>query len=91
MDRVKRIHGFINKMKHAIVRICTEEPDHSDIQKSSTTGRTHVGGAKEEVPDDAPPPLGKRVVFTAFVDANLYHDLISGSRSRESYTVPDHY
>jgi hypothetical protein len=35
-------------------------------------------GAKEEVPDDAPPPLGKRVVFTAFVDANLYHDLISG-------------
>jgi hypothetical protein len=24
------------------------------------------------------PPLGKRVVFTAFVDANLYHDLISG-------------
>jgi hypothetical protein len=43
-------------------------------------------GAKEEVPDDAP-PRGKRV-FTAFVDANLYHDLISGSRLQESYTVP---
>jgi hypothetical protein len=81
MDRVKRIHGFINKMKHAIVRICTEEPDHSDIQKSSTTGRTHVTGEPRK-PDDAPPPLGKRVVFTAFVDANLYHDLISGSRSQ---------
>jgi hypothetical protein len=31
-------------MKHAIIRICTEEPDHSDTQKSSTIGRTHVAG-----------------------------------------------
>jgi hypothetical protein len=31
MDRVKRIHGYISKMKHGIVRIRTEEPDHSDI------------------------------------------------------------
>ena len=27
---------------------------------------------------DAPKPLGKRVVLTTYVDANLYHDLISG-------------
>jgi hypothetical protein len=43
MDRVRRIHGFINKMKHAIVRICTEEPDHSDIQRSSTMGEHMLG------------------------------------------------
>jgi hypothetical protein len=69
-------------MKHAIIRICTEEPDHSDIQKSSTIGRTHVTGEPKKKYLTMPPPLGKRVVFTAFVDANLYHDLISGSRSQ---------
>jgi hypothetical protein len=35
-------------------------------------------GAKEEVPSDAPEPLGKEVVLTTFVDANLYHDMVSG-------------
>jgi hypothetical protein len=27
---------------------------------------------------DAPPPMGKPVVMTTYVDANLYHDVISG-------------
>ena len=30
------------------------------------------------IPDDIPPPLGKEVVTTTYVDANLYHDLITG-------------
>ena len=32
----------------------------------------------EVLPTDAPKGLGKRVQFTSYVDANLYHDLISG-------------
>ncbi len=32
----------------------------------------------EEKPEDAPRPLGKKVVTSSYVDANLYHDLISG-------------
>jgi hypothetical protein len=35
-------------------------------------------GAEEEVPDDCPEPLGKKVVMTTFFDANLYHDLVNG-------------
>jgi hypothetical protein len=34
--------------------------------------------AEELLPDDNPIPLGKLVVMTTFVDANLYHDLITG-------------
>jgi hypothetical protein len=34
--------------------------------------------AKELLPNDAPKLLGKPVVTTSYVDANLYHDLISG-------------
>ena len=30
------------------------------------------------LPDNAPSPLGKRVTFTHYVDANLMHDLVTG-------------
>jgi hypothetical protein len=31
LDRVKRICGYLSKMRHSIIRIRTEEPDYSDI------------------------------------------------------------
>ena len=34
---------------------------------------TVYGDVKEEVAEDAPPPKGKGVRTTTFVDANLYH------------------
>ena len=36
------------------------------------------GDVKELLPHDAPPPLGKRILLTHYVDANLYHDIITG-------------
>lgn len=79
MDRVKRIHGYISKMRHGIIRIRTEEPDHSDIPEIKYDWEhTCYRGAKEEVDVDSPKPLGKRVIFTSYVDANLYHDLLNG-------------
>ena len=66
-------------MRHGIVRIRTEEPDYSAFPKKEFDWEyTCYHGAKELLPTDAPKPLGKRVVLTTYVDANLYHDLISG-------------
>ena len=79
LERVKRIFGYLSKMRHGVIRIRTEEPDYSDLDKKEYDWfYSCYGGAKEEIPDDAPRPLGKRVVTTSYVDANLYHDLISG-------------
>ena len=79
LDRVKRICGYLSKMRHGIVRIRTEEPDYSAFPKKEFDWEyTCYHGAKELLPTDAPKPLGKRVVLTTYVDANLYHDLISG-------------
>ena len=36
------------------------------------------GNVIEEIPKDAPEPLGKSVTTTTFLDANLLHDLITG-------------
>jgi hypothetical protein len=79
MERVRRIHGYISKMRFGVVRMCTDEPDFSDIPvKHYDWEYSCYAGAKEMLPDDAPRPLGKRIVLSAYVDANLYHDMISG-------------
>ncbi|MGL5935946.1 MAG: Ty1/Copia family ribonuclease HI, partial [Cetobacterium sp.] len=40
--------------------------------------KTVYGNVKEETPKDAPKPQGKCVIMTSYVDANLYHDMITG-------------
>jgi hypothetical protein len=32
----------------------------------------------EHVPDDIPVPLGNRVELTTYVEANRYHDMVTG-------------
>ena len=79
LERVKRIHGYLSKMRFGVIRIRTEEPDFSAIpEKKYEWEYTCYGNGKEEIPSDAPRPLGKRVVTSSYVDANLYHDLVSG-------------
>jgi hypothetical protein len=79
LDRVKRIYGCLSKMRHGVIRICTELPDYSVIpEKTYDWDYTCYEGAEELISNDLPRPLGKEVQTTTFVDANLYHDLISG-------------
>ena len=79
MDRVKRIIGYLSKMRHAVIRIRTEEMNFSDMPCKEFDWKYSVyGNPKEEIPSDMPTPRGKRIVTTSFVDANLYHDLVSG-------------
>ena len=79
LERVQRIYGYLSKMRHAKIRIRTELPDYSDIPMKEYDWQYSVyEGAKEVIPDDIPTPLGKPVQLTTFIDANLYHDMISG-------------
>ena len=79
LERIKRIHGYLSKMRHGIIRIRTDTPDFSDTpEKKHEWFYTCYSGAKEELPRNAPRPLGKSVKMSSYVDANLYHDLISG-------------
>jgi hypothetical protein len=79
LDRVKRIYGYLSKMRHAMIRIRTDEPDHSGLpDKVYDWEHSVYAGAEELMPHDAPPALGKPVVMTTYVDANLYHDLVNG-------------
>ena len=79
LDRLKRMYGYLAKMKFGTIRFRTEEPDYSDLaDREYDWEKSIYGNVTEEIPKDAPPPLGNRVVQTTLVDANLMHDLLTG-------------
>jgi len=79
LDRIKRIYGYLAKYRNATIRIRVDEPDYSGLPDKEYDWQFSVyAGAEELLPEDAPEPLGKPVVMTTFVDANLYHDLVNG-------------
>ena len=66
-------------MRHAVIRIRTDEPDYSDLPDIEYDwSRSVYGELKEVLPADAPPPLGNYVTLTHYVDANLMHDVLTG-------------
>ena len=79
LKRIKRVIGYLSKFRHSAIRIRTEEPDLSDVEFfDHDWTNSPYSGAKEILPVDAPPPLGKAVQMTTYVDANLCHDFLSG-------------
>ena len=79
LERVKRIAGFLVKFKHAAIRVDTREPDYSTLPVYAQDWSNSVyGDPKEAIPHDAPKPLGRRVILTHYVDANLMHDMTTG-------------
>ena len=66
-------------MKHATICFQTEEPDFSALPDQQFNWAYTVYGHVEEVlPHDLPSPLGKFVTLTHYMDANLYHHMITG-------------
>jgi hypothetical protein len=79
LDRVKRIYSYLSKFKHATIRIHTGEPDYSDLPDQEFDWTHSVyGDFSEEIPEDIPEPLGKWVTLSHYVDANLFHCLLTG-------------
>ena len=78
LDRVKRIIGYVSKMRQAVIRIRVDEPDYSDVPEHKCDWSKVYGELSEELPTGASKPLGKPVTLTHFVDANLLHDLAIG-------------
>jgi hypothetical protein len=63
MDRVKRIYGYLYKMKDAVICIRTAEPDYSTLPDQQFDWAKMVyGDVSEIVPEDIPTPLGNYVL-----------------------------
>ena len=79
LTRARRIVGYLLKYKYAAIRYDTARPDFSDLPPSEIGwDRTVYGNVTEALPHNFPPPLGKIVDTTTYVDANLLHDKLTG-------------
>ena len=79
LKRAMRMYSYVSKMRHATIRIRTEEPDFSALPEDPNTwDRSIYGNIREEIPRDTPKPLGKFVTTKHYVDANWFHDIMTG-------------
>jgi len=76
--QLRRVCGYLAKMKHAGIRFRIHQPDYSDLPRKLYEWQTVYGNVTEMIPSDAPKPLGKSVTCTHYVDANLFHDALTG-------------
>ena len=79
LERAKRVVCYLAQFSHAKLRFRTLEPDYSSIPDNTYDWAHSVyGDIEEDIPNDIPTPLGKFVRITHYVDANLYHDMLTG-------------
>ena len=79
LDRAKCIFGYIRKFNNATIRVRTNILDYSGLPEHYIDWYTSVQGTcKEVLPFDAPVSLGRPVLSTTYVDANLMHNLLLG-------------
>ena len=79
MSRLKRIYAYAIRTKDYAVRFRTDQSDYSFLPDQDFDWTYSVMGFVQNLlPDDMPEPLGKAVVTTATMDANLNHCLATG-------------
>jgi Reverse transcriptase (RNA-dependent DNA polymerase) len=79
LERLKRIYGYLKRFKNGAIRIRTELPDFSKLQDIEYDWEKSVyGNVSENIPTNAPKPLGKGVIQHSQFDANLQHCMITG-------------
>jgi hypothetical protein len=79
LERTKIVIGYLYKMRHGALRYRTQAPDFSDLPETNAKWDNSVyGNVKEVLPHDLSEAKGKPVTTTTYVDANLYHCLMTG-------------
>jgi hypothetical protein len=79
LERAKRVYGYLMRFRAATIRMVVDEPDFSMLPEQNHDWMYSVyGDVSELIPNDIPEPLGNYVMTVSYVDANLYHDMVSG-------------
>ena len=64
------MYGYLSKTKHYAIRFRTKEPAYQHLSGQELDwSRSIYGKVAEELPKNAPEPLGKPVFTTTFLDA----------------------
>ena len=76
MGRLKKIYSYAIRTKDYAIRFRTDQPDYSFLPDQDFDWTYSVYGDVHEIlPDEMPDPLGKAVITTTTMDANLNYCL----------------
>ena len=78
LEWLKQICRYLSKMADFKIRFRTHQPDFSSLKTVEQDWHSVYGEVKELIPENIPPPLGKPVQLTHYVDANLFHNALNG-------------
>ena len=78
LNRLKKICAYLMKMKDFKIQFRTHEPDFSDLESIPQDWTSLYRDVEELLPHAAPSLLGKPVQLPHYVDANLFHDALTG-------------
>ena len=79
LERLKRIYGYLASHDKGAIRVRTDKPDYSELPDTMYDWMYMVyENVRENIPIDTPKPAGNNFILTTYVDANLYHDYITG-------------
>ena len=79
MDRLKWIYSYAIRMKDYAIRFRTDQPGYSFPPEQNFDWTYSVyGNVQEILPHDMPESLGKSVITTTTIDANLSHCSATG-------------
>ena len=68
-----------SKLRNAQICVHTQEPDYSDVPEAEyDLSKSVYGNVSELIPKDTLQPHRRHVALTHYVDANLYHDMLTG-------------
>jgi len=79
LDQVRRVYGYLCKLKDAEICMRTGKTDYSNLHTEEYDWTKMVyGDVTGIIPKDAPKPCGKYITLSHYVNANLYHDMLTG-------------
>ena len=79
MDRLKIIYSYAIRTNDCGIRFRTDQPDYSFLADQDFDWTYSVyGDVHKRLPDDMTEPLGKAVVTTTTMEADLSHCLANG-------------
>ena len=79
LQKAKQVYGYLSNFKDSTIRIRIGHPDYTGIKPNEYEWERSVyGKIREIIPVDKPKPLGKDVTLMTYVNANSYHDMITG-------------
>ena len=79
IERKKQVYGYLSWTKHYALRFRTDEPNYMHLPDLEYDWTRIYGDVLEEIPKDAPEPLGKSVTMTLSLEDQLLLSYTSSS------------